>query len=64
MASGGAGDAAAAAKIASASVDAMDPNFDLNAFLSADPAKLTAPIPTVKDKYELVPAFLQVRRLI
>jgi hypothetical protein len=59
---GGGGDAAAAAAAANANTinDALDPNFDLNAFLSADPAKLTAPIPTVKDKYELVPAFLQV----
>lgn len=54
----GGGDAAAAA--AGAAADAFDPAFDINAFLSADPSKLTAPIPTVKDKYELVPAFLQV----
>ena len=32
------------------------------AALAADPSKLTAPIATVKDKYELLPAFLQVRR--
>lgn len=62
--SGGGGAAAAAANAAAANAgtaaDAFDPAFDLNAFLSADPSKLTAPIPTVKDKYELVPAFLQV----
>ena len=62
--SGGVGAAAAAANAAAvrpgAAADAFDPAFDLNAFLSADPSKLTAPIPTVKDKYELVPAFLQV----
>ena len=63
--SGGGGAApppAAAAAAAGANAGAaFDPAFDLNAFLSADPSKLTAPIPTVKDKYELVPAFLQVR---
>ena len=29
-----------------------------------DPAKLTKPIKTVKDKYELLPAFLKVRGLV
>ena len=64
---GGGGGAAAAANAGAAAggaaADAFDPAFDLNAFLSADPSKLTAPIPTVKDKYELVPAFLQVSDL-
>lgn len=62
MSGGGGGGAAAAAANAAdfGAADAFDPAFDLNAFLSADPSKLTAPIPTVKDKYELVPAFLQV----
>ena len=31
------------------------------AALGADPAKLTAPVKSVADKYELLPAFLQVR---
>ena len=56
----GGGTGATAAPI-NGPADAFDPAFDLKAFLSADPSKLTAPIPTVKDKYELVPAFLQVR---
>ena len=60
----GGGDAVAAAAAAAAAADAFDPAFDINAFLSADPTKLTAPIPTVKDKYELVPAFLQVRLVL
>ena len=32
-----------------------------NGWLGGDPAKLNAPIKTVKDKYELLPAFLKVR---
>jgi hypothetical protein len=60
--SAGGGGAAAAAIAGAGPADAFDPAFDLKAFLSADPSKLTAPIPTVKDKYELVPAFLQVSR--
>jgi hypothetical protein len=32
------------------------------AALAVDPSKLTASIATVKDKYELLPAFLQIRR--
>ena len=32
--------------------------------LASDPAKLTQPIKQLKDKYELLPAFLQVRGLV
>ena len=32
------------------------------AALGSDPAKLTAPVKSVADKYELLPAFLQVRK--
>ena len=32
--------------------------------LTADPAKLTAPIKSVEDKFELLPAFLKVRGLV
>jgi DNA-directed RNA polymerase beta subunit len=32
--------------------------------LEKDPIQLSAPIPTVKDKYELLPAFLKVRGLV
>jgi hypothetical protein len=34
------------------------------AALTADPAKLTAPIRSVQDKFELLPAFLKVRGLV
>ena len=36
----------------------------LDAALFADPAKLTAPIKALADKYELLPAFLKVRGLV
>lgn len=39
-------------------IDAAD------ACLTADPSKLTAPIGSVKDKFELLPAFLKVRGLV
>lgn len=32
--------------------------------LLKDPTRLTSPIRTIKDKYELVPAFLKVRGLV
>jgi len=32
------------------------------AALASDPTKLTAPVATIQDKYELLPAFLQVSR--
>ena len=37
---------------------------DAAKLLASDPAKLTQPIKTLKDKYELLPAFLQVRGLV
>lgn len=41
----------------------MDVDADVAA-LTADPAKLTAPIKSVQDKFELLPAFLKVRGLV
>lgn len=32
--------------------------------LFADPSKITQPIKTIRDKYELLPAFLKVRGLV
>jgi hypothetical protein len=40
---------------------AYDPVHEL---LMGDPSKLTAPIKTVKDKFQLLPAFLKVRGLV
>lgn len=37
---------------------------DLIESLSADPNKLTQPIKTVEDKFQLLPAFLKVRGLV
>ena len=37
---------------------------DAAELLASDPAKLTQPIKELKDKYELLPAFLQVRGLV
>lgn len=37
---------------------------DLEACLTSDPSKLTHPIGTVRDKFELLPAFLRVRGLV
>ena len=37
---------------------------DVEDCLSGDPAKLAAPIKTLKDKFELLPAFLKVRGLV
>ncbi len=37
---------------------------DAAEILASDPAKLTQPIKELKDKYELLPAFLQVRGLV
>lgn len=41
-----------------------DPEGEANQVLLKDPRKLTSPIKTVKDKYELLPAFLKVRGLV
>lgn len=41
-----------------------DPENEANQVLLKDPTKLTSPIKTVKDKYELLPAFLKVRGLV
>ena len=37
---------------------------DAAQMLASDPSKLTHPIKELKDKYELLPAFLQVRGLV
>lgn len=37
---------------------------DAMACLTDDPSKLTAPIKDIKDKWKLLPAFLQVRGLV
>jgi DNA-directed RNA polymerase III subunit RPC2 len=37
---------------------------DLHDALYGDPTKLTAPIKTVEDKFQLLPAFLKVRGLV
>ena len=61
---------AAAEEEAGPSASPMDfdvgPSGDaaLDAALYGDPAKLTAPIKTLADKYELLPAFLKVRGLV
>ena len=41
-----------------------DPENEANQVLLKDPTKLTSPIKTVEDKYELLPAFLKVRGLV
>ena len=41
-----------------------DPQNAANKVLWGDPKKLTSPIKTVEDKYELLPAFLKVRGLV
>lgn len=41
-----------------------DPENETNQVLLKDPRKLTSPIKTVEDKYELLPAFLKVRGLV
>ena len=41
-----------------------DPENEANQVLLKDPRKLTSPIKTVEDKYELLPAFLKVRGLV
>lgn len=41
-----------------------DPENEANQVLLKDPTKLTNPIKTVEDKYELLPAFLKVRGLV
>ena len=41
-----------------------DPESEANQVLFKDPRKLTSPIKTVEDKYELLPAFLKVRGLV
>ena len=46
-----------------AGVEPMETTEDVMAALS-DPSKLTKPIKTVQDKYELLPAFLKVRGLV
>lgn len=44
--------------------EAGAPAASAEELLAKDPSKLSAPIPTVKDKYELLPAFLKVRGLV
>jgi len=41
-----------------------DVHEGLRAALLRDPATLTAPVSTLRDKYELLPAFLAVRGLV
>ena len=41
-----------------------DANEGLREALLRDPAALTAPVSTLRDKYELLPAFLAVRGLV
>jgi DNA-directed RNA polymerase III subunit RPC2 len=43
---------------------AMDTTDILGMQAGMDPSKLTAPIKELKDKYELLPAFLRVRGLV
>ena len=52
-----AGDAAGGGSSSAAAGAALENG---NGWLSGDPSKLNAPIKTVKDKYELLPAFLKV----
>lgn len=59
---GGGGAAAAAIPGAPPGVD-LDPS-DAMAVLTADPSKLSSPIKDIKDKWQLLPAFLQVRSVL
>ena len=44
--------------------DYANANNAVEQVLLKDPKKLTSPIKTVQDKYELLPAFLKVRGLV
>jgi DNA-directed RNA polymerase III subunit RPC2 len=45
-------------------LDYMQDDGGLHQALHGDPAKLTQPIKSVQDKFQLLPAFLQVRGLV
>jgi DNA-directed RNA polymerase beta subunit len=47
-----------------AALDDLPADAGLREALLGDPAALTAPINTLRDKYELLPAFLAVRGLV
>jgi len=59
------GSAAAAAQAAARKgVDLQPPVSDAMACLTADPSQIDKPIKDVRDKWQLLPAFLQVRGLV
>lgn len=45
-------------------MDLANVGDDVDELLRRDPAKLTAPIKAIEDKYQLLPAFLKVRGLV